>query len=38
MLANRNFVDARAQVFAKYGSGQWILIAEFPIDRRLLTE
>jgi hypothetical protein len=38
MLANRNFIDARAQVFAKYGSTQWTLIGEFPIERRLVTE
>jgi hypothetical protein len=38
MLANKSFVDARAQVFAKYGSGQWTLIGEFPIERKLLTQ
>jgi hypothetical protein len=38
MLSNKQFVDARAQVFAKYGSTQWALIAEFPIERRLITK
>jgi hypothetical protein len=37
MLANKQFVDARAQVFAKYGSTQWTLIGEFPVERRLIT-
>jgi hypothetical protein len=37
MLANKQFVDARAQVFAKYGSTQWTLIAEFPVERRLIA-
>ena len=36
MLANKQFVDARAQVFAKYGSTQWTLIGEYPIERRLV--
>ena len=38
MLANKQFVDARAQVFAKYGSTQWILLGEFPVERRLVTK
>jgi hypothetical protein len=38
MLANKQFVDARAQVFAKYGSTQWTLIGEFPVERRLVTK
>ena len=38
MLANRQFVDARAQIFAKYGSTQWTLIAEHPIERKLLAK
>lgn len=38
MLANKEFIDARAQIFAKYGSTQWTLIAEFPIERRLITK
>ena len=38
MLANKQFIDARAQVFAKYGSTQWTLIAEFPVERRLMAK
>jgi hypothetical protein len=38
MIANKAFVDARAQVFAKYGSTQWTLIGEFPIERRLIAK
>ncbi len=38
MLDNKQFVDARAQVFAKYGSTQWTLIAEFPVERKLVTQ
>jgi hypothetical protein len=38
MLANKQFIDARAQVFAKYGSTQWTLIAEFPVERRLVAK
>jgi hypothetical protein len=37
MLANSQFVDARAEVFAKYGSTQWLLVGEFPIERRLIA-
>jgi hypothetical protein len=37
MLANRLFVDARVQVFAKYGSTQWTLISEYPIERKLIA-
>jgi hypothetical protein len=36
MLANQQFVDARVQVFAKYASKQWLLIGEYPVERRLL--
>lgn len=38
MLANKMFVDARVQIFAKYGSTQWTLIAEQPVERRLLAK
>jgi hypothetical protein len=37
MLHNKEFVDARVQLFAKYGSVQWTKIAEHQIDRRLLN-
>jgi hypothetical protein len=35
MLANSQFVDARVQIFAKYGSTQWQRVGEYTIDRRL---
>ncbi|HUR33444.1 MAG TPA: hypothetical protein VM032_06590 [Vicinamibacterales bacterium] len=38
MMANKQFVDGRAQVFAKYASTQWTLLAEFPVERRLITK
>jgi hypothetical protein len=38
MLANSNFVDAKVEVSAKYGSGQWVRIAELPIERRLIEQ
>ena len=38
MLQNTLFVDARVQVFAKYGSTQWTLIGEYPIERRVITK
>ena len=38
MMANKQWVDARAQVFAKYGSTQWILLGEYPVERRLIQK
>ena len=37
MLKNSQFVDATVQIFAKYGSQQWVLVGEYPITRQLLT-
>lgn len=37
MLGHESFQDAKATVFAKYGSGQWILLGEYSIERLLLT-
>jgi hypothetical protein len=37
MLENRLFVDAKVEIFAKHGSRQWVKIAEYPIERRLIT-
>ncbi len=37
MLQNSHFVDAHADVFAKYASTQWVKIGEYPIERRLLA-
>lgn len=36
MLQNSQFVDATVDVFAKYGSQQWVRLGAFPIDRQLL--
>ncbi len=37
MLQNSQFVDVKADIFAKYGSTQWTKIGEYPIDRKLVT-
>jgi len=36
MLDNKEFVDARVQLYAKYESTQWQLIGEYPVSRRLI--
>jgi hypothetical protein len=38
MLNNSQFVDARVELFAKYGPVQWTRLAEYPITRQLLAE
>lgn len=38
MLRNSRFVDAKVDVFAKYGSTSWARLGEFPIDRRLIAD
>jgi hypothetical protein len=38
MLHNSHFVDAKVELFAKYGSTQWKRIGEYPITRRLLAK
>lgn len=38
MLANAQFVDAKVEVFAKYGSTQWQLVGAFPIPRTLTAK
>lgn len=38
LLQNREFVDARVEIFGKHGSRTWVKMAEYPIDRQLLTE
>jgi len=35
MLENGQFVDAKVQLFAKYGSVQWVRMGEHPIKRQL---
>ena len=37
MLQNKAFVDATVQVFAKYGSAQWVKVGDYPIARQLIT-
>jgi hypothetical protein len=38
MLQNREFVDARVEIFGKHRSKPWVKMGEFQIDRQLLTE
>jgi hypothetical protein len=38
MLQNKEFVDARVEIFGKHGSRNWVKMAEYTIDRQLLTE
>jgi len=38
MLQNSHFVDARIQLFAKYGSVQWVRMGEREIERKLLEK
>ena len=37
MLQNKEFVDAKVEVFGKHGSRTWVKMGEFPIERQLLT-
>ena len=38
MLQNSHFVDAKMELFAKYGSIQWVRVGTYPIERQLLTK
>ena len=38
MLQNKEFVDAKVEIFGKHVSRTWAKMGEFPIDRQLLTE
>lgn len=38
MLQNKEFVDAKVEIFLRQGSGDWTKLAEFPIERQLLTQ
>jgi hypothetical protein len=38
MLQNREFVDAKVDIFGKQGSRTWVKLGEFQIARQLLTE
>jgi hypothetical protein len=38
LLQNSQFVDAKVELFAKYGSAQWKKMGEFPITRQLIEQ
>ena len=38
MLQNAEFKDAKVEIFLRQGSRVWAKLAEFPIDRQLLTQ
>lgn len=38
MLQNRDFVDAKVEIYLKQGSRVWAKLAEYPIQRQLLTQ
>ena len=38
MLSNTHFVDAKVELFAKYGSTQWKRMGEYPIERALIEK
>jgi hypothetical protein len=38
LLNNSQFVDAKVELFAKYGSTQWKRVGEYPIERVLITK
>jgi len=38
MLQNRQFVDAKVEIFGKHGSRTWQKLGEYQIDRQLLTQ
>ncbi|MBI4264079.1 MAG: hypothetical protein HY657_06875 [Acidobacteria bacterium] len=38
MLQNREFVDAKVEIYGKHGPRTWVRLAEYQIDRQLLTE
>ena len=38
MLQNREFVDAKVEIYGKHGSRAWVKMGEYQVDRQLLTE
>ena len=38
MLQNREFVDAKVDVFGKHGSRTWVKMGEFPVERALVAQ
>ena len=38
MLQNKEFIDAKVEIYGKQGSATWVKIGEYQIDRQLLTQ
>jgi len=38
MLQNREFIDTKVEIYLKQGSRVWAKLAEYPIQRQLLTQ
>jgi hypothetical protein len=38
MLQNTHFVDAKVELFGKYGPTQWVRLGSYPITRQLLSK
>ena len=38
MLQNKEFIDAKVEIYLKQGSRAWAKLAEYPIQRQLLTQ
>lgn len=38
MLQNTHFVDAKVELFGKYGSTQWVRLGSYPITRQVLAK
>jgi hypothetical protein len=38
LLQNREFIDAKVEIYGKHGSRTWVKMGEFQIDRELLAE
>ena len=36
LLENKQFIDAKVELFGKYGSVQWTRLGEYPVTRRLV--
>lgn len=37
MLRNKEFIDAKVELFGKHGSRTWVKMGEYPIDRELIV-
>lgn len=38
ILQNSQFIDAKVELFVRQGSQSWVKLAEYPIQRQLLTD